>query len=203
MLTVQTPPASTFFDSHAFVQSSSPTALNITTVGKLSTYFGHLTEYQYRIGGKYWPNTPVQCGYATSNGAAAAYIELAKAFNFIGDSTMMTGINPARWCQPTYTGGSMEVINNCMDWRANTSDGNTTTTRDATDFFGPSAFIIAASLETSAGGEISGLNGEEQNDIQLNIKYSTAQDPAANFHTFVQCDNLLVLRENNLVELIK
>lgn len=229
LLTVQTPESSPFYDSHTLLQSSNstitstsdgqdrPSGANLATdlhgtafnsAVKVNTYRGHLQEYQYRIGGKYWPSTPVQCGQAQSNGAAEAYIELAKAFMLLGDYRLHSTITPMRWNMfdpfnpSTGTGSITETLNVLDDWRvARTNDEYNPNVQVGT--YGPSAFIVAANLETSAGGEISGLNGEEQNDIALMLTYSKPQDPACNFTTFVAFDALLLLRENNLVELIK
>ncbi len=64
-----------------------------------------LQEYQYRIGGRYFPASPVQCSQAvgsnTSNGGAEAYIELAKALNTMGDYRLSTPCNVLSWAVPT------------------------------------------------------------------------------------------------------
>lgn len=229
LFTVQTPESSPFYDSHALLQSSNstvvsggdgqdrPSAANLATqlggtgfnsAVKVNTYRGHLQEFQYRIGGKYWPSTPVQCGQAQSNGAAEAYIELAKAFMLLGDYRLHSSIPPTRWnmfdpFRPGTGAGTLtDTLNVLDDWRvARTNDEYNPNVQLGT--YGPSAFVVAANLETSAGGEISGLNGEEQNDIALMLTYSQPQDPICNYTTFVAFDGLLLLRENNLVELIK
>lgn len=233
LLTVQTPAPNPFYDSHAMLQSSNSAASNdaydVPSAGALrvntgnaalyngnvhpTTYRGHLQEFQYRIGGKYWPSTPVQCGQASSNGAAEAYIELAKAFMLLGDYRLHSSITPQRWNMydwnhtsdtPSGQGatGVVESLSMLDDWGVY-HVADETTPKNLNLMQGPSAFVVAANLETSAGGEISGLNGEEQNDIALMLTYSRPQDPGCNFTTFVAFDALLLLRENNLVELIK
>lgn len=94
----------------------------------------------------------------------------------------------------------------------------------------PSAcFAMAIDLETSNGLEISGLNAEEQSDISLIARYSASQgsgtgaglflaagnesaDPQTPFTTldngmiidvFTYIDSMVVLRENNVLELIQ
>lgn len=81
---------------------------------------------------------------------------------------------------------------------------------------------MATDLETSNGLEISGLNAEEQSDISLLIRYSAQQgvgaadagktfattpaNIAANgmiFDVFTYIDSMIVLRENNVLELIQ
>lgn len=208
LFTVMNPPPAIWYDSHAMLQSSGPgTPLQNTFPGavvqpvRMSLCKGHLRDFQYRIGGKYWPSTPVQCGEVMSNGAAEAYIEFAKALNIVGDYRLHSGITPTRW-SARYNSPTQEYDYSLLnDWQGREAiswDGLTEIVSN-----GPSMFVIAANLEATSGQEISGLNGEEQNDIQLNIHYDVPQSSDARYITFVYYDALLVLRENNLVELIK
>lgn len=68
-----------------------------------------LQNYQFRIGGRYYPAAPVQCalnsGSFIPNGGAEALIELQKALNQIGDYRLSTGVNPKTWgIGPVYNG---------------------------------------------------------------------------------------------------
>jgi hypothetical protein len=65
------------------------------------------------------------------------------------------------------------------------------------------AFGIATDLETSNGLEISGLNAEEQSDISLLIRYSHNQADEMAYDVFTYIDSMIVLRENNVLELIQ
>lgn len=60
-----------------------------------------LQDYQYRIGGRYFPAAPVQCSVASGssipNGAAEALIELEKALNQLGDYRLSTAVNSKTW----------------------------------------------------------------------------------------------------------
>lgn len=173
------------FDSHAMLSGGS----GAEPIGGVNEWRGHLSNFQWRIGGKYYPAQPVTCGGQLTDGGAEAYFEYAKALNIVGDYRLSTGINPVRWM-------NRDAASWCTDWDNITGDGRT--------IFGPSCFVIAADLETSSGSEVSGLNGEEQNDIALMLEYSEPLNPAeCTFQIFVYYDALLVLRENNLVELIK
>lgn len=131
-----------------------------------------------------------------SNGGAEAYFEYAKALNIVGDYRLSTPINTTRWCSP---GPALTGVSSAIDW----TDNNISGLNSSETIHGPSCFVIAADLETSDGIEISGLNGEEQNDIALIIQYSSGQDSTCIYDTFVYYDSLLVLRANNVVELIK
>lgn len=70
---------------------------------------------------------------------------------------------------------------------------------------GSTDFVIATSLETSTGMEISGLNAEEQSDISLMLNWSGAQATAGTFNVevYTYYDAMLILRENNVLELIQ
>lgn len=68
---------------------------------------------------------------------------------------------------------------------------------------GSSCFVMAIDLETSNGLEISGLNAEEQSDISLIARYSAPQAAGFVFDVFTHIDSMIVLRENNVLELIE
>lgn len=187
------------YDSHTFVQSSL-SGEDYTTQGYSS---GILKQFHWRVGGKYYPSQPVKCtsDNTTTNGAAEAYSELEKALNIVGDYRLSTGINAHRWCE-IESGNTSK--SNLLDW-SGIDNGLVAVSKDFTDhsIFGPSCFAISGDFETSDGSEVSGINGEEQNDIALMIEWSTLQNPAFTFKTFIYYDALLILRENNQVELIK
>lgn len=52
-----------------------------------------ITEFQWRVGGRYYPSQPVRC----TMGAAEAYVELLKALNQFGDYTCANAINIYNW----------------------------------------------------------------------------------------------------------
>lgn len=68
---------------------------------------------------------------------------------------------------------------------------------------GSSCFAMAIDLETSNGLEISGLNAEEQSDISLIARYSGTQKAGFVYDVFTYIDSMLVLKENNVMELIQ
>lgn len=174
------------WDSHAFLESST----NLDTNNGTATG-SWLINYQWRVGGKYYPAQAVQCGDSSkSNGAVEAYTEFAKALNIVGDYRLSTAINTTRW--------NKSMASTCVDWV-----GLENAAQSLIHLSGPSAFVIAGDFETSNGEEVSGMNGEEQNDIALMIQYSGAQNPMCSYDVFVYYDALLILRDNNLVELIK
>jgi len=67
---------------------------------------------------------------------------------------------------------------------------------------------MAVDLETSNGVEISGLNAEEQSDIALIANWSKAQVTGSagvpsSLEVYSYYDAMIVLRENNVLELIQ
>ena len=63
---------------------------------------------------------------------------------------------------------------------------------------GSSCFAMAIDLETSNGGEISGLNAEEQSDITLIARWNVPQSSAMVYDIYTYIDSMIVLRENNV-----
>jgi hypothetical protein len=194
--------------------------LGTTTATNSST----MQEYQYRIGGRYFPASAVQCatevGGSISNGGAEAWIEMSKALNVLGDYRLSSSVNSTRWAaNPACNGGfssiAAEMPFNILpefdyDYSLiqNTPGGMplvkqvTTTSSAISGTLGSCMFGIAIDLETSNGLEISGLNAEEQSDISLIIRYSKPQGDAANpmvFDVFTYIDSMIVLRENNVI----
>jgi hypothetical protein len=74
---------------------------------------------------------------------------------------------------------------------------------------GSSCFAMATDLETSNGVEISGLNAEEQSDIALLANWSAPQGAiggtavATVIEVYSYYDAMIILRENNVLELIQ
>ena len=92
-------PATFTEDSGAlhFVTKGGTWASNGATAVESAT----LQDFQFRIGGRYFPAAPVQCstvsGSKVPNGGAEALIELQKALNQLGDYRLSTGVNSKTW----------------------------------------------------------------------------------------------------------
>lgn len=180
-----------------------------------------LQNFQFRIGGRYFPASPVQCSYSfgsnLSNGAAEAYLELQKALNTVGDYRLSSTVNCNRWATPYATGNFAGLAAAITTSIAESDYSCSLTTRAASTgvpvaraiemplagLQGSCAFAMATDLETSNGMEISGLNAEEQSDISLMATYSAAQSAGYNIEVFTYFDAMLILRENNVLELIQ
>lgn len=180
---------------------------------------GSLQSYQYRIGGRYFPASPVQTaltlGSPVNNSGAEAFLELQKALNYVGDQRLSVNTNTLKWASQPDTGATVPAY----DYDAQVGAmGNALgvpitaiTVTDLNAFCGnyPScAFAAAIDLETSNGMEISGLNAEEQSDIAFLAQYSSAQvsgalATASSVEVYSYYDAMIVLRENNVLELIQ
>lgn len=199
---------------------------NLSKAQDQQTVSTTLQSFQYRIGGRYFPASPVQCGVTASNGAAEAYVELQKALNMVGDYRLSAPVNAMRWGVPSLSALpaiSGNTPQNCLDFVSGAEGDYSFYTiyggsgKDADSVFptiaktlhnfagnlGSSCFTMATSLESSNGVEISGLNAEEQSDISLIVTYSAAQQASFNYETYVYYDAMIVLRENNVLELIQ
>jgi hypothetical protein len=183
-----------------------------------------LQSYQFRIGGRYFPAAPVQTslstGSAKPNSGAEAFIELQKALNIVGDYRLSTGVNTLRWCTPPFdtskNSGAFSTIYSELDYVCSATGyaaggglktwvntGPDATGNAFSGNLGSSAFAMAIDLETSNGVEISGLNAEEQSDISLIATYSGMQSQSFVIEVYAYYDAMIILRENNVLELIQ
>lgn len=170
---------------------------------------------------RYFPASPVQnateVGGSTSNGGAESWIELQKALNFMGDNRLAVPCNVTKWAvNPTANTGSSfigsqnypdqdytkSIVTAWSNGSYNTLD-ITTTANAFSGTMGSSCFVMAIDLETSSGSEISGLNAEEQSDISLIARWTAAQNSSFVFDVFTYIDSMIVLKENNVIELIQ
>jgi hypothetical protein len=186
-----------------------------------------LVNYQYRIGGKYFPAAPVQC--ASSSGdrpeGAEPFVELQKALNTLGDYRLSAPVNCLRWalpmgyCQvgdqgvalPTDGGSRLGVSINEGDFNFVCkifSDNGNPSKQGVEDLcyapafitsgnVGSTAFTMAIDLETTNGLEISGLNAQEMSDISLLANYSRAQGGTAFNHEVYSYFDCMIVLQPN------
>jgi len=190
----------TFFDTAALCDSS-------------------LQNYQFRIGGRYFPAAPVQCsagvGSAFTNGGAEAYVELSKALNIVGDYRLSSSCNTQKWALQGTNSGFLQEYDYSLKYlfpdpatgRSITQNSELATSSFAGDM-GSQCFAMAVDLETSNGIEISGLNAEEQSDIALIANWAKPQvtgnaNTPSSLEVYSYYDAMIVLRENNVLELIQ
>ena len=178
---------------------------------------GTVQNYQYRVGGRYFPAAPVQCSTTTgsfvSNGGAEAYTELAKALNILGDYRLSTACNSTRWAYSPLNLAGARILQN-RDYSVSlttiaSGTGIPTVVPSSTGGdLGSQCFVAAISLETSNGIEISGLNAEEQSDISFLCNWADTQKSGvaavpSSLECYVYYDAMIILEENNVVKLIQ
>ena len=175
--------------------------------------------------------TSSSVGSGITNGGCEAYVELAKALNIVGDYRLSTNTNVTKWglssgvlitsattgnlvlqeydysySQGSYNAGNPTPIVNVIE-----SNGQYSTFGPANGFsgtLGSACFAMATNFETSNGIEISGLNAEEQSDISLIANWFLPQTTGSdntptNLEAYTFYDAMLILRENNVLELIQ
>jgi hypothetical protein len=191
-----------------------------------------MQNYQWRIGGRYFPSQPVQLssviGSAVPNGGAEAFIELQKALNTVGDYRLSSSVNTNRWAVGTasatvqigsgstatalpeldYTTSiglwsSRTAANGCPTLQKITTAAASTVGNSFAGNQGSCCYTSAVDLETSNGIEISGLNAEEQSDIAFIANWSSNQAAGFKMTVLSYYDAMLILRENNVLELIQ
>lgn len=172
---------------------------------------GTLQNYQYRIGGRYFPAAPVQLstnvGSAVNNGGCEAFIELQKALNTVGDYRLSSPVNTLRWAiqDDGANIGALDFEKMAVHFSANGTIVDITegTATEVVGNMGSTCFAMSINLETSNGLEISGLNAEEQSDISLIANYSVPQAAGNVMEVYTYYDAMIILRENNVLELIQ
>ena len=210
-------PVTTDFDSGAMFFCSNQTGSEGAS--------NALQSYQFRIGGRYFPAAPVQTSTSTgssySNGGAEAYLELQKALNIVGDYRLSTGVNVFRWAispfpfnrtvgasGSTYSEHDYAITVTNFDTEGRPyADTVTIPAKNTGNCFhgnmGSACFDMAIDLETYNGVEISGLNAEEQSDISLVATYAKPQNNSFVIEVYAYYDAMIILRENNVLELIQ
>ena len=169
---------------------------------------------------RYFPAAPVQnslsVGANIPNGGCESYVELAKAINTLGDTRLTLATNSTRWAlnpaSATFTSGAHTILpeldydQGLIGFKQTGAPVLRTIPTNVSAISGDvasSCFCMAIDLETSNGLEISGLNAEEQSDISLIARFSAAQGSGFSYDVFTHIDSMIVLKENNVLELIQ
>lgn len=91
------------YSAPSIVGTSQPYAVDV----ELANADAFVEEYQWRLGGRYYPAQPVKCG----KGGAEAYVELLKTVDALGDYTFSSGMSPRNWSSyHDKTGGDKFII---------------------------------------------------------------------------------------------
>jgi hypothetical protein len=137
---------------------------------------GALTEFQWRVGGRYYPSQPV----SLAKGAPEALVESLKTINSLGDYRMASTLTPTTW-------GGISA--------AGAQEGR------ATDLVICSEFENTDVMPDA----IAGINAEEQSDINLTIKAAqgpSGSQGGFKLDIFMHYDCLLIVRDGNVVDLV-
>ena len=176
-----------------------------------------LKEAQYRIGARYFPASPMQgatsSGFPISNGGCEFFLELQKALNIVGDYRLSCTTNTLKWALQS-AGGFLHEYDYSKSLNLFSANGvpSITSHETATNSFcgdlGSACFTVATDLETSNGVEISGLNAEEQSSITVILNYDKPQvtgssGVASLFEVFTYFDAMLILKENNVIDMVQ
>lgn len=192
------------FDAHLFLpalNTSNPTQIANIQTTLATNYFNFvgadnvnstlMSQYQWRLGGVYYPSQPVpvyggsalQTGLIDSNYACPAvepYIEVMKVF----DNQFAS--------RGTYFG----------DWTSGIGYGRRVST-NANNTMQTSQFIIGVDFLTDRGDIIGGINAEEQNDMQLTLNFNGTSGGGARVLRLCVCfDNIMILGESNNMVLV-
>ena len=189
------------YDSHALLMDSNTSNISVGST---------MQQFQYRIGGRYFPAAPVQIaanvGSSVCTGGAEAYVELEKFLNIVGDYRLKPNTSVLNWAVPASSSSAtlpefdytksvygFDAYGMPLELGVETSTSNLAGNQ-------PSAMFAAAiNFETSNGIEISGLNAEEQSDISFNVIWSAGQTLGFSIECFTYVDVMWVLRVINFI----
>lgn len=193
------------------LQRAAPFTYTSDNGAAINSSNGIMQQYQWRVGGEYYPASPVQLSTtpsgAVSNGGVEAYTELTKALNIVGDYRLSSAVNTTRWhlrypaSGTGYNESDYEVSIHGFD-----ADGVPTFVNGPVTgcgVLGAECFAAAISLETSNGSGISGLNASEQSDITFMATYSGDQKASYQIIVFSYIDKMMILRDGGNMELIE
>jgi hypothetical protein len=203
-----------------FAVQRKPPVMTLDSGATLASSAGQISSYQWRIGGRYFPASPVQCSVDGVPQGAESYTELQKALRTRGDYRLSPPVDIRRWVTMFHSASSpgdavrhsagADVDYGCSEGAPSTDDDGHVGYNELTEppsgqagALGSACFTAAISLESSNGMHISGLNAEEQSDISFNALYTAAQTAENTISIYSYFDAMLILRENNVIELIQ
>jgi hypothetical protein len=195
-----------------------------TTTGEIDGA-STLQEFQFKIGGKYYPEEPIKCstlvGGIVPNSGCEAFVELKKCLNIIGNYLISTENNTLSWA---LTAGNNDhqlgLAHNILpeyDYDHEVlrfkptgapvlnikkhpgEDGNSG--GPITGSVASAMFAMSVNLETTKGLDISGLDALNATTIELIARYSKPQQSGFAFNVFTYIDSLFVLKDNNEVQI--
>ena len=137
--------------------------------------------------------------------------------NCVGDYRLSTSLTSNRWALPPFLTtvlgtaySELDYIPAIKAWNVHGSPSAVAITAAGVGTgnafmagVGSAAFTMSIDLQTSNGVEIAGLNAEEQSDISLLLQWSQPQAATHNIEVYTYYDAMIILRENNIMELVQ
>lgn len=153
------------------VSSNNPDGIYYDRLGGVPS---RIQQYQYRVGGTYYPSQPVDC----QNGATEAYNELLKTLDGMNDFTYQHGIRPEEWTTRFENMKWASGEKFCMALQFENSDVLPDT--------------------------ITGISGEEQSDLALQVTFDQAPPSGhtKQLNVFLCVDSMIIVEAGNAVKLI-
>lgn len=184
-----------------------------------------LQDYQFKVGGKYYPEEPIKCstlvGGNVPNSGCEAFIELKKCLNVVGNYFLSTENNTLTWaCVAGNNDAQLGLTHDILpefDYDHEVlrfkhtgapvlnikkypgGDGNSG--GPITGSVPSAMFAMSVNLETTKGLDISGLDAENAATIELIARYAKPQQSGFSFNVFTYIDSLFVLKDNNEVQI--
>lgn len=171
-------------------------------------YSAGITQYQWRLGGVFFPASPVTVlpntanAITVPNSGCEAFVELQKATNALGDYQAGSSADWLTYAGPFSNTNPVDAATTRVCTRAVTSGAAPDTVTITQSYDQVPRFLMGCQFETTNGFEISGVNAEEQSDLQLTLVHS-ATPSNRQAEVYVHYDALLVIRPNNEIDLIQ
>lgn len=151
-----------------------------------------LANYQWRLGGVYYPSQPVPAYGGTSAVLAAGAIDSNYADPPVECYAELMKIYDNQFAKNQYLGDIS------FGYYGDKRNGNA-----GVNPVYASNFLIGVDFLTDRGDIIGGINAEEQNDMQLTLRFNTATAGSAKVVRIAVCfDNIMILGESNNMVLV-
>lgn len=151
-----------------------------------------LNSYQWRLGGVYYPSQPVPVYGGPTPVVAATAIDANYADPPVEAYCELQKIYDNQFTKAQTVG---DITFGQYGDKRNNAGGTTT--------FQSTNFLIGVDFMTDRGDVIGGINAEEQNDMQLILRFNSAAGGAPKVVRIAVCyDNIMILGESNNMVLV-
>lgn len=167
-----------FFHAVAESQNASP----VGVISTVNTGKAPVEQYQWRIGGRYYPAQPVDC----TKGAPEAYSELLKCMDSLGDYKQDCSISSYDWSSRHFGGGGKFIM--AAEFEHSDVSPNQIAGLNAEEMSD-----LALVLKTGASETDFSINPTDPNVPGVTGK---------RLDVFVNFDALMIVRDGNVVDLV-